>query len=194
MSDYLRPRVPGAAIFFTVALAERGSNLLLREIGLLRTAVRQTRAERPFGIEAWVVLPDHLHCIWRMPVGDADFSTRWGAIKARFTRSVRAKHADEGRPGFTPAHTAPYPTELPVVTSGRYAGVNPGLRANKGERAIWQRRFWEHHIRDEADFAAHLRYCWMNPVKHGFVERPEDWPYSSVHRDARFEAGVGLVL
>lgn len=79
-----------------------------------------------------------------------------------------------------------------MLKSGRYAGVNPGLGGHKGERAIWQRRFWEHHIRGEADFAAHLRYCWMNPVKHGFVERPEDWALSSVLRDARFAAGADL--
>ena len=81
------------------------------------------------------------------------------------------------RAGFSP------PTDLTVVRSGRYAGLKPGLRHNKRERAIWQRRFWDHHIRDEADYAAHVRYCWMNPVKHGFVERPVDWPHSSIHRD-----------
>ena len=181
MSNYRRPRVPGACIFFTVALADRGADLLTRELDRLREAVRETRTERWFGIEAWVVLPDHLHCIWTMPGDDTDYSTRWGAIKARFTRKLR-------RAGFTP------PPRLPVVRSGRYAGVNPGLRVGKGERAIWQRRFWEHHIRDEADFAAHLRYCWMNPVKHGLVERPEDWPHSSVHRDGRYVPGMDLAV
>ena len=72
-----------------------------------------------------------------------------------------------------------------MVTSGRYAGANPGLRVDKGEVGIWQRRFWEHHLRSEADVVATIRYCWINPVKHGFVERPEDWAYSSVHRDRR---------
>ena len=176
MSDYLRPRVPGALVFFTVALAARGSWLLVDEVDRLRDAVAATRAERPFGIAAWVVLPDHLHCVWQLPEGDADYSVRWGAIKARFTRAVVA-----GRPGFTPASDA---TRLPTVTSGRYAGVTPRLRVAKGERGIWQRRYWEHHIRDEADLAAHLRYCWWNPVKHGLVAAPEDWPYSSFRRDA----------
>lgn len=189
MSNYRRPARSDAPVFFTVALAHRGSDLLVREIARLRETVRVTQAERPFGIEAWVVLPDHLHCIWRVP--DGDCSVRWGAIKARFTRSLFADAGDDGpgrrpacRPGLSPAIPAPpLPTELPVVQSGRYAGLKPGLRVGKRERAVWQRRFWEHHIRDAADFAAHLRYCWFNPVKHGLVARPEDWPYSSVHRD-----------
>ena len=164
-------------MFFTVALVQRGGWLLVEEVTRLRAAVRQTKTERPFHIEAWVVLPDHVHAVWTLPTGDADSSIRWGAIKARFTMSLR-------RAGFTP------PTHLPIVNRGRYAGVNPGLRHDKGEVAIWQRRFWEHHIRDKADYRAHVRYCWMNPVKHGLVERPEDWPYSSVHRDGRFQKGI----
>jgi putative transposase len=154
MSDYIRPRVPGASAFFTVALAERGSRLLVAEVERLRAAVRDTKAERPFRIDAWVVLPDHLHAVWTLPEGDADYSVRWRLIKTRFSRGlpkgpVRASHE------------------------------------NRQERGIWQRRFWEHQIRGEADLAAHVRYCWINPVKHGFVEKPEDWPYSSVHRDIR---------
>ncbi len=172
MSYYIRPRRPGATLFFTVTLAARGSDLLVREVEILRQAVRATRAERPFGIDAWVVLPDHMHCVWTLPEGDADFSTRMAAIKARFTRGVR-------RAGFSP------PSTLPVVQSGRYAGLKPGLRAGKREVAVWQRRFWEHHIRDDSDWANHVQYCWFNPVKHGLVERPEDWPYSSYHRDMR---------
>lgn len=172
MSHYLRPKVPGAVVFFTVCLAERGSDLLLREVVRLRAAVRATRAERPFEIKAWVVMPDHMHCIWKLPDGDADYSVRWGAIKARFTMSLR-------RAGFSP------PSGLPVVRSGRYAGLKPGLRQSKRECGIWQRRFWEHHIRGPEDFADCLRYCHLNPVKHGFVARPEEWLYSSVHRERR---------
>ena len=154
MPNYHRPGVPGATIFFTVALAEHGSDLLVREIARLRDAVRATRGARPFAIDAWVVLPDHLHCVWTLPDGDADFSARWGAIKGRFSR-------------------------------GLGAGRMRSSHAARREKAVWQRRFWEHHIRDDADFAAHVRYCWVNPVKHGIVQRPEDWPYSSVHRDIR---------
>ena len=82
MPNYVRPKSTGATIFFTVALADRGSKLLVREVDLLRHAVANTRASRPFAIDAWVVLPDHLHCIWTPPAGDGDFSTRWGAIKS----------------------------------------------------------------------------------------------------------------
>ena len=178
MSRYLRPRLPGACIFFTVNLSVRGSDLLVREVAVLREAVRQTRRERPFGIDAWVVLPDHMHCIWRLPPDDADYSTRWGAIKARFTMSVR-------RAGGSA------PPRLPTVLSGRYAGVNPGLRCEKGEVGLWQRRFWEHHIHSTRDWASHVRYCWMNPVKHGLVTDPSDWPYSSLHRDGKAQRVTG---
>ena len=129
MSVYIRPKSSGATIFFTVCLADRKSDLMVREIALLREAVRVTRAERPFEIVAWVVLPEHLHCIWRLPPGDGGYSVRWGAIKSRFTMSLR-------RSGFT------LPPDLPVVQRGRYAGLKPGLRMNKRERAVWQRRFW----------------------------------------------------
>ncbi|MCB1366604.1 MAG: transposase [Rhodobacteraceae bacterium] len=152
MSNYRRPRLPGARIFFTVNLADRGSNLLVREVEALRDGVRRTQAERPFQIDAWVVLPNHMHCIWQMPEGDADYSTRWSVIKARFSRGMphsprRASH---------------------VV---------------RREHGLWQRRFWEHHLRDDEDWRAHMRYCWFNPVRHGLVDRPEDWAFSSVHRD-----------
>ena len=152
MSRYRRPHLSGAPIFFTVALAERGSRRLIDHIEELRNAVRATRAERPFGIEAWVVLPDHLHSIWQLPEGDSDYSTRWRLIKSRFSRAV--------------------PT-----------GPLRDSHIQRNERGIWQRRFWEHHIRNDEDFAAHMRYCWFNPVKHGLVAQPEDWPHSSFHRD-----------
>ena len=155
MPHYLRPHVTGGCVFFTVALADRGSRLLVDEVGLLREAVRATKGERPFGIDAFVVLPDHLHCIWTLPAGDRDYSTRWRLIKSRFSRRLPPGDRRESH-----------------------------IRRN--ERAIWQRRFWEHHIRDEVDFEAHVRYCWVNPVKHGFAERPEDWPFSSIRRDRRF--------
>lgn len=164
MPNYLRPQVPGATIFFTVALAVRGSDLLVRETDGLRDAVRATRAARPFEIEAWVVLPDHMHCVWTLPEGDADFSTRWGAIKGRFSKSVR-EAGFERRAGFNP----------PRNWAGRNGGASPALRVDKGEAGVWQRRFWEHHIRNEADLAKHVRYCWFNRVKHELVERPEEW-------------------
>jgi len=158
MANYRRPRAPGARIFFTVCLAEPGSDLLVREVGRLRDAVRRTRAERPFAIDAWVVLPDHMHCIWTLPDGDRAFPTRWRLIKTRFSR-----------------------------------GLAPGLRrpshVSRQERAIWQRRYWEHHIRDAADFADHLQYCCQDPVRHGLVDDPRDWRLSSFHRE--LERGAG---
>ena len=159
MPHYIRPRSPGASVFFTVALAQRGDDLLVRQVHHLRTAFAQTQACYPFRIDAFVVLPDHLHCILTLPPHDAGFSLRWGAIKARFTRSVKA------------------------------GGVNPTLRSvskrSKGDAGIWQRRFWDHHIRDQADFTNHLHYCWNNPVKHGLVRRASDWPLSSIQREIR---------
>lgn len=127
MSQYARPKMPGASVFFTVNLADRESDLLVREIEVLRQAVRVTRHERPFEIGAWVVLPNHMHCVWRLPDGDSDFSTRMAAIKARFTRTVR-------RPGFTPTLSPnnPYGVDAGRVRRGgayeERVGVNPDLR------------------------------------------------------------------
>ena len=138
MPEYRRNRVAGGTYFFTVNLADRSSDLLVREIDRLRQAVRRVRTEQPFAIDAFVVLPEHLHCIWTLPPDDAGYSARWQAIKARFT-----------------------------------------LAFPKGERVIWQKRFWEHTIRDENDFRMHMDYAHFNPVKHGYVAHPGLWPYSS---------------
>ncbi len=146
MSRYIRPDVTGATVCFTVNLARRGNDLLVREVDRLREAVRMTRLDHPFGIVAWVVLPDHVHCIWQMPAGDRDFGTRWRLIKARFSRG------------------------LPM-------GQRRESHAARGERGVWQRRFWEYHVRDDADLARFIRYCWINPVKHGLVEDPKEWPF-----------------
>jgi len=173
MSNYIRPRIDGATVFFTVALAHRGSRLLIDEVDRLRNAVRVTMAERPFQIDAWVVLPDHIHAVWTLPEGDSQYSARWGAIKARFVMDLR-------RAGFSP------PIGLPVVQSGRYAGLKPALRKSKRESGLWQRRFWERHVRNAEEFAACVRYCHDNPVKHGFVADPKDWPWSSMHHERRF--------
>ena len=152
MSNYRRPRVPGATVFLTLCLAERGSDLLVRQIGALRGAVREALIVQPFRIDAWVVLPDHMHCVWTLPEGDADFSGRVGRIKAAFSKSM---------------------PDVPLRAS----------HVRRRERGIWQRRFWEHHVRDEAEFVAAFRYCWENPVKHGLVREVREWPFSSWHRD-----------
>jgi putative transposase len=143
MSDYIRPRVPGACVFFTVALAERGSRLLVEEIDRLRAAVREAMAERPFRIDAWVVLPDHLHAVWTLPEGDADYLVRWKLIKARFTMSLRGTGPTGCRPGFSPASAVDHPPvpekipdSYPMVWSGRYVGLKLGLRVGKRETAV----------------------------------------------------------
>jgi putative transposase len=119
-------------------LERRGNDLLTRHIDRLRDAVQTVRRARPFFIDAWVVLPDHLHCLWTLPPGDDDFSTRWRVIKTIFARSLAV---DERR---------------------------SAVRRRHGERGIWQRRFWEHAIRDDEDFAAHMDYLHFNPVKPNF--------------------------
>ena len=169
MSRYRRPHQPGASVFLTVNLADRSSRMLVHRIDVLRQAVMQTRAARPFVVDAWVVLPDHMHCVWTLPEGDADFSNRMGEIKGRFSREVR-------RSG--PAPTPPVHNRHGVVGGRERVGAGPDLRA---EVPIWQKRFWEHHIRDDRDYAAHVNYCWINPVKHGLVDDPADWPYSSFY-------------
>ncbi|KIC50123.1 transposase [Tateyamaria sp. ANG-S1] len=154
MSNYLRPRVTGASIFFTVRLAPTTEPILTDHIDHLRTAVRLTLVDHPFAIDAWVVLPDHIHAVWTLPEDDCEYSKRWSVIKARFSRRVAAGH-------------------------------RRASHILRRERGIWQRRFWEHHLRTEADRANAIRYCLTNPVKHGLVAAASDWPYSSVHRDIR---------
>ena len=178
MSNYRRPQIPGATIFFTVALASRGTDTLTREIETLRQAIRQTRAERPFHINAWVVLPNHMHCVWTLPQGDADFATRMAAIKARFSMTLH-------RSGFTPTLPSlnPYGAKAgrDRTPTTKRVGVNPDLQKN--EASIWQKRYWEHHIRNDVDLRNHIHHCWLNPVKHGLADHPKDWPYSSYHHD-----------
>jgi putative transposase len=182
MSRYTRPRRPGAPVFFTVALADRGAQTLVEHVEALRQAVRVTRAERPFRIDAWVVLPDHMHCVWTLPEGDCEYSVRMAAIKARFTRAVTGTdrsvgfHPTMGDVDVGEGGVEPHPT----------VNGHPRTKSKvvKQDGRVWQRRFWEHHIRNEAGFAACVRYCWINPVKHGLVAHPGEWPFSSWHRDA----------
>jgi len=152
MPDYRRNRVPGGTFFFTVNLRNRISDLLVMRIDVLRDAVRQVRSQAPFHIDAWVVLPNHMHCAWTLPDGDSDFPKRWHAIKVMFSKS------------------------LP------FDGTPTAEMARRGYRGIWQRGYWEHTIRDDRDYAAHLDYTHFNPVKHGFVAHPADWPFSSFRR------------
>jgi REP-associated tyrosine transposase len=158
MPNYRRAFVPGGCWFFTVNLLERRNTLLVHRIDALRDSMERTRGRHAFVIDAVVVLPDHIHAVWTLPPGDADFSLRWRLIKSRFVQALPKRE--------------------------RLSDV----RKARGERGIWQRRFWEHLIRDEADYARHVEYCYINPVKHGLVARVRDWPHSSFHRDVR--AGI----
>ena len=153
MSNYRRAFIPGGTWFFTVNLLERKNNdLLIREIDLLRDTVRAVRKRYPFQIDAWVVLPEHMHAVWTLPPGDADFSKRWRLIKSGFSRAL---------------------PKTEYLSS---------VRKMAGERGIWQRHFWEHSIRDETDLERHVDYVHINPVKHGHVAKAVEWPYSSFHR------------
>ena len=155
MPNYRRAWVAGGTYFFTVNLLERDRALLVEHVGALRSAFKEARLARPFAIVAMVVLPDHLHCIWRLPAGDDDNATRWRHIKTLFSRGLPG---DERR-------------------SGR--------RVIKKERGIWQRRFWERLLRDERDLRTHVDYIHFNPVKHGLVMNARDWPYSTFHGHVR---------
>ncbi len=152
---YRRSNVAGGTYFFTVNLANRTHDLLVTQVDTLRAVTRTVRSRHPFEILAWFVLPNHLHSIWTLPPDDTDFPTRWSLIKAGFSRGVE-----------------------------RSESIAPS-RLRKGERGIWQRRYWEHQIRDDDDLQRHADYIHFNPVKHGFVQRAADWSWSSIHRYIR---------
>ena len=148
----------GNTFFFTVVthkrrpfLCDEQSRLFLKEV------INEVRVNHPFKIDAWVLLPDHLHCIWTLPAGDADYSTRWGLIKAGFSKKMNNR------------------------LGGARADKGPS-RAMHREGAYWQRRFWEHSIKDQCDYNSHMDYIHINPVKHGLVTSPAEWEYSSFHR------------
>jgi putative transposase len=152
MPNYRRGRSEGATWFFTVVTAQRRRFLANEHATCaLRQSVAATLQQMPFHIDAWVILPDHMHAIWTLPAGDRDFSSRWGLIKAGFSRNSNLPHTS----------------------------------AKRRDSGLWQPRFWEHRIRDTADYDAHMDYVHYNPVKHGHVARVKDWPYSSFHRAVR---------
>ncbi|NJN47476.1 MAG: transposase [Candidatus Competibacteraceae bacterium] len=152
MTEYRRAKLAGATYFFTVNCAERRGNwLLVNHVDRLRQVIRQVKTKHPLTIEAMVILPEHLHCVWTLPPGDTDYSTRWALIKAGFSRAIPAGER------------------------------RSESRLKRGERGLWQRRYWEHVIRDDRDFERHIDYLHWNPVKHGWVSRVQDWPHSSFH-------------
>ena len=153
MPNYRRAWLPGGTYFFTVnLLARQGNDLLVKHISVLREAVRLTKRTHPFEIHGWVVLPDHLHCVIELPPGEGNFAVRWRMIKRFFSAAIPKTE---------------YRSEV---------------RQRRRERGIWQRRYWEHLIRDDVDYRAHMDYIHYNPVKHGWASRVQDWPYSTFRR------------
>ena len=160
MPEYRRAFAPGGTFFFTVVTARRRPILIEPAArASLRTAFNETARTRPFTIEAIVLLPDHLHCIWTLPPDDADFSTRWRLIKTMMTRRYLA--------------------------AGGRESLRNRSRLGHGERGVWQRRSWEHTIRTEDRFIGLCDYIHYNPVKHGYVDCPHAWQYSSFERFVR---------
>lgn len=149
---YRRTYLSGATYFFTVNLLDRKSILLTTHISKLRQAFKKIKDEQSFSIDAIVILPDHLHTLITFPDSHANFSVLWNQLKGAFSRSIPCKE---------------------MITCSR---------KNKRERGIWQRRFWEHLIKDELDFEHHYNCIHYNPVKHGYVESPRQWKYSSIHK------------
>jgi putative transposase len=157
MTNYRRAKFEGGYYFFTLVTHRRSSFLMLPPVReCLRAAWRETKLSRPFEVVALCLLPDHLHCVWKLPEGDGDFSGRWASIKTGFTRRYLSLGGREAPQGIS--------------------------RRRKRERGVWQRRFWEHQIRDESDLQRHVDYIHYNPVKHGLVEDVELCPWSTYHR------------
>ena len=157
MPNYRRAR-EGNTYFFTVVTYGRQPILCLKESrAVLRDIINETRAEMPFEVDAWVLLPDHLHCIWTLPERDGDYSKRWGFVKAGYTKRI----------GKT------------LVGKGQAIDAS---RLKHREEVVWQRRFWEHRIRDEKDYEMHCNYIHYNPVKHGLVSAPKDRAYSTFNK------------
>ena len=157
MPEYRRANVRGGTYFFTVNTYRRQPILTEEPVRLaLREGIQLARAHFPFEILAWVLLPDHLHCIWKLPDSDAEFAKRWGIIKRHVSSRCAVEFNDE-------------------------AWLSPSRR-KRSETSLWQRRYWEHCIRDDEDFTRHVEYLHWNPVKHGLAKRVADWPYSTFHR------------
>ena len=163
LANYRRAKAAGGSYFFTVVTYRRQKFLCDDPVrDALRQAIQETRTTSPFVIDGWVLLPDHLHCIWTLPECDVEFGKRWAMIK-RFVskRCGSILFHDEWR--------------------------NDSKR-RRNESTVWQRRFWEHMIRDEKDFSQHMDYLHYNPVRHGLVASVKDWPFSTFHR--LVEAGI----
>ncbi len=152
MSRYRRAKIEGGTFFFTVALADRSDAILVQHIDHLRRAYKFVVDHYPFETVAICILPDHLHAIWSLPMGDWNFAVRWSLVKSKFSRAL--------------------PT----------ADLRSRSQIAKRDKGIWQRRYWEHAIRNDDDLVRHVDYIHFNPVKHGYVSQVREWPHSSFHR------------
>jgi putative transposase len=152
MPNYIRFQTAGATYFFTLTIAQRNTCLLTDNITLLRQAYQRVHALYPFTTIAICILPDHLHAIWKMPENDGDYALRWRIIKSNFYRHFAENQA------------------------------RSDSKVKHREKGIWQRRYWEHQIRDDIDLQRHVDYIHYNPVKHGLVSHVKDWPYSTFHK------------
>lgn len=152
MPNYIRNQIAGASYFFTITLADRRSSMLTDHIHLLRNAYQRANTLHSFKTVAIYILPDHLHAVWQMPEDDGDYALRWRMIKSHFSRQFSAS---DNRSNSKIKHR---------------------------EKGIWQRRYWEHQIRDDLDMQRHIDYIHYNPVKHGLVAKAIDWPHSTFHR------------
>jgi putative transposase len=160
MSHYRRSQATGATFFFTLTSYRRRQVLTEPSIRkALREAIHVVRERLPFVVHAWVLLPDHLHCIWELPEDDAAFGLRWSLIKQRVSKACLGAHA--------------------------MAAERSASQIKRRETGFWQRRFWEHQIHDDCDFTRHMDYIHWNPVKHGYATQAKDWPYSTFHRYVR---------
>ena len=160
MANYRRAIAPGGTFFFTVVTYRRRSIFDQPEgRKILREVVQEVREQYPFIIDAWVLLPEHMHCIWTLPQESSNFSIRWNRIKSGFSKKAKSVyHLEEW--------------------------MNDSKRKHR-EATIWQRRFWEHQIRNDWEYQVYMDHTHFNPVKHGLVEMVIDWPYSSFHRYVR---------
>jgi putative transposase len=160
MTNYRRKKFSGGYYFFTVITHKR-QEFLTDEIArnCLRNVWQGVCADHPFKTVALCLLPDHLHCIWKLPEDDYNYSMRWSLIKRFFTREWLNAGGEEMTQSLS--------------------------RTKKRRRGVWQRRFWEHCIRDEEDLANHINYIHYNPVKHKLADRPGDWQWSTYHRYAK---------
>ncbi len=157
MGDYRRNYVPGGTYFFTV-VAHRRKQILISALSrrCLREAITRVQEERPFTLFAIALLPEHLHCVWILPPGEADYSTRWSFIKSVFTKAYLRGGGKETMP--------------------------TNEQRNQNSRGVWQPRFWEHTCRDHDDLKRCVDYLHWNPVKHQLVRRASDYPWSSFHK------------